>query len=177
MEPPIRNGKIKMADAIEYAATIVYPNEVKSDKETRAKAKKAVRERIRWAFKKGVFGRMHYSGDVEIDATEFFTWAVTRRKWQALSQIEGLPRHAIIGRMSAQESDDTIEAFGIGIPEEKEKLKECYIEAMRKLAECEKYIADIQPDLAELADLRRKKKEISADRSAAGRKGKRSRTK
>ena len=166
-----------MADAIDFVAEIVYLDKVSSDKDTRRKAKKAVQEYIRRAFKKGVFGPVPYSKAAQLEEAEFFMWASAQKKWQALSQLEGLPRHAISGCMSAQEADDTIEASGIEIPETKEKLKERYIEAMRMLAKGEKYIEAIQPDLAELAERRRKEKEISVKRAKAGREGGRSRTK
>ena len=177
MKAPICDGKIKMADAIDIVAGIVYPDKVNSDKDARRKAKKAVQEHIRRAFETGVFGRMHYSKAAQIDEAEFYTWARAQKKWHALSQVEGLPRHTISGCMSAQEADDTIEASGIEIPETKEKLKEHYIETMRKLAKDEKYLEAIQPDLAELAERRRKEKETSVKRAKAGGEGGRSRTK
>ena len=95
MEVPIRDGKIKMADAIKYIAAIVYPEQVNSAKHSRRKAEKAVRERIRRAFKKRVFGRIYYSDDAELDANDFFMWAREQEKWQALYQ-ERLPLHFVL---------------------------------------------------------------------------------
>jgi hypothetical protein len=79
MRVPIHDGKIKVADAIEYVAKIVYPDKVKSDKDTRRTAKKAVQEHIRWAFEKGEFAPVHYSQAAQIDAAEFFTWACAQK--------------------------------------------------------------------------------------------------
>jgi hypothetical protein len=175
MQAPIRDGKIKMADAIDFVAEIVYPDKVKSDKDTRRKAKKAVREQIRRAFIKSEFGRLRYSDDAELEASEFFMWARKQKKWHALFKTEGLPLH-FRGQMSAQESDDTMHASGNTVPPPDE-LREGYKALQKELWECKQYIEAIKPDLEELAERRRKEQKLKAKLSEAGREGGRSKTK
>ncbi|MEZ5482344.1 MAG: hypothetical protein R3E73_09240 [Porticoccaceae bacterium] len=81
MEYLFKSERILLKEAIAFIAVCAYPNI------DRAIAKKRVRTAVRSEGKQ--FVRFNKQGEEYVDAMEFFTWAVTKKKWrQGLSQVK-----------------------------------------------------------------------------------------
>ncbi|MBA2408221.1 MAG: hypothetical protein H0V62_00015 [Gammaproteobacteria bacterium] len=161
MRLPTQNGKIKIEYGIKDIAEIVYPD----DKDSQRTAIKSVRERVRYACKKGTLHRL--DSESAIDFVQFCCWAREQKGWQALKN-EPIPR---TNRVSV--SMDAVLKFAD--PEIPDDL--CCDELRELLIQEKKENRLLRGDRAELEEMRRKEAERKAIGSRYGKEGGRGNTK
>lgn len=167
MSPPKRYsfppGKITTRQAAEFIAEVVYPSDDFRD------ARKRVRQRIRDARQRG-----DMPDEDPIDAARFFGWAIDQAKWQALSEVEGLPRKPNSGRSEVEFAPMQCEAYGVAIPNDPQELRDEFrrvqVELMKGRAEIAQLKARIREQEAELEEYRAKRRLRSQSAVAAWKK-------
>ncbi|MGI8740195.1 MAG: hypothetical protein ACR2KU_11415 [Gammaproteobacteria bacterium] len=161
MQLTTQNGKIEIEDGIKYIAEIVYPD----DKDSQRTAIKRVRERVRYACKKGTLTRL--DSESAINFVQFFCWAGEKKKWQKLKE-EPIPRTNRLG----VSMDAVLEFADPEIPDDLscDQLRELLIQEKK-----ENQL--LRGDRAELKEMRRKEAERKAIGSRYGKQGGRGNTK
>jgi|GEM_PF-4728150 len=163
---PYPSVRITTGQAVKFIAEVVYPCLSLRD------GRKRVRERIRYAIRKG-----EIKNSKNHDSAGFFRWAVEKnRDWVDLASVEGLPRAVLVMATGLEASISTpIITATVAIPNDPQILKNEYIESTLKLFNCEQEKTVAQAKVAELEaevnDSRIKEMQMRKNRSANGKKG------
>ena len=173
MKPPVKNGKIKIDDAITYIAALVYPDTFKRGKRGPYDARKPVREMIRRAYNADVFGTDKIFDPVRLENAEtFFTWASNKDEWKEALGPGKAPLPIRLQAHNAVQSQKAESPELFDMPQAYDELAVAYGECRRQLLNARRRVQELE---TENAKFRRDKAEVSAARAEAGRmkKGKR----
>jgi hypothetical protein len=165
---PFVRRSITRRQAVEFIAPVVYPKLVL------AGAKKRVRERIRYATKKGLVDRSD-----PVDAQRFFTWATGT--WPELRKVEGLPYQS---REILMSGTARMKISGLAhlstAPSDPNEVRELYWKEEQRRMQLEEENRGLADRLAqcerECAEWRRKDRERRETGRATGKLGGRGRT-
>lgn len=162
---PITEVRPKLKDVIQFLAKCAYP------KIETSRAIKRIRTTIRSEASHLVYSDS--DGNQVIDPDEFFTWAVTKKKWRAgLGQVINLPLKSIEASSSITLGDVGFISDVIVTPDRKPELEARYIEAKSENQALKQQNSSL---LLENSELKKqisayvdKEKRISEERSKAG---------
>ncbi len=166
VEYGFKGERLSLRKAIEFIASVVYPNDDKTD------ARKRVRERIRyWENKRQVVSGRNVKAD------DFFRWAADQ--WPELLEVNGLPRSAktewVVGSVDAVMSIESV-VIPVSVPGSRKDLVDAYVasETERQLldSEVKKLKAKLEKCEKKLRELIQRNEEIRLKKSEAGKKGK-----
>jgi hypothetical protein len=145
---PIKNGKIRINDAIKYIAKNIDPQFI-SGKSSLRDAVKRVREHVKYAYNdKGVFGKAIYDPARLDDAADFFMWAGSQPGWERLKGVAG-PRMTIAEPYRIKVRGHTPEVIQTPIPDTFDELKSLYIKCIAQKRQCERRIEGLEEELAQ----------------------------
>jgi len=162
---PFKTESPLLNDVIKFVADCAFPDI------DRYAAKKRVRTAIRSEYE-GVV-RFDSQGEEYLFAEEFFTWAVTKKKWRGgLVRVKGLPLTPNSVTVSGAIPAMTMSGYAIVTPQGRGELEAGYIEAMSKVHCLEQKVAQLKKEntalLAEVNDWRGKDEALKTKLSKAG---------
>lgn len=167
--PPIENGKVNLADAIEYIAATVDPDEFR-DQSARRGAINRVRSRVRDSYRK-----VDPTRAKSVNAEKFWGWARRKRKWEILKTVEELPPFYVDGKANLA-GGSSLTASAFEVPDSFNTLLKRFEDCRVQLAKCQKDKKQMQSDLIKLEEHCRKKSKQRADGHRYGKKGGRGNT-
>ena len=125
----------------------LYPKEQDSIR------KKRVRARINDARKRGELAKVtKHKGKQCVHVRTFFEWACTKKGWEVLHTIPGIPRNVNVKVIGLEARVEINEVFAFEIPDVKDELKKALIEAYKDKQETEREIKKLREKLQKKED-------------------------
>jgi len=166
---PFTTPQIKESDLKEWLVQVLYPREFSAGGSTKTSAKKRITSRIHYARKTGVLARAE---NRSVHAATFFEWACAQRGWEALAEVNGLPRNASVPLTSPPAAKgETSKVSPLSIPTDLESSQAALIDAHKKNIELQQENEVLERERRATAQFLKKRQKRADQGREHGRKG------
>jgi len=124
---PFPSGTAPEIQVVEWIAEVLYPKEYRKGGNDRSNAKKRVRCRISYARNVTKDYRLRRLKNGHINVSQFFSWAVLQKKWEALIKVDGLRADTTVDLSEGEPIPGVVAKVGGGdaydVPDDLNELK------------------------------------------------------
>jgi hypothetical protein len=130
---------IAQDEIVKFLCRELYPKEQDSIR------KKRVRARINDARKRGELAKVtKRKGKQCVHVRTFFEWACTKKGWEVLNTMPGIPRDATVRVTGVEARVEVERSFALGFPDAMDELLEAYKEKQKTVGEIEELKEKLQ---------------------------------
>ena len=122
---PFRTMRVYESEIRDWLTRILYPTDYAAGGAQKSRMKKRIAARIRYARSKKRLGPALRG---KIDTAAFFEWACAQKGWEALLDVEGLPRNATVAIMppeSLRSGVGTVDT--LHLPDDEQAMREVFL--------------------------------------------------
>jgi len=169
---PFLSDTAPESQVVEWIAEVVDSEEYRKGGDDRSQAKKRIRGRIRYARKIKKDPRLRKLKNGHINVSQFFGWAVLQKKWEALAEVDDLPRDvtvtlepvpAMTAMVGSLDADD--------VPTDIQELQAKYVAEHLAKLKAEERKKELEAENKQIKDQLQSKAERSRRASEYGKKG------